>query len=503
MIQQFEIQQPQATPIRVLLIESDPGNVQRVRDALNHTQRGHFELLHVENIVKGLEALAVEAIQVILMSLTFSDSQGFGDLTIMLTRVPEVPIVVLSHLDDDTIAAKVMQEGAQGYLAAHELDSTALVLAIRHAIERHRMRIELDHSTRELQSSETRFYKLVEKSVDSIIVVDYHGIVRFVNPATEALFNRKAEAFIGSMFGFPVVAGETTEIDIFRQGGTAAIAEMRVAEIVWGGDIAYLASLRDITDRKRDEERIRTLNTELEQRVQERTAELRRSNAELEQFAYVASHDLQEPLRMVASYMRLLERRYKSKLDSDAEKFIAYAVDGAARMQQLINDLLEYSRVDANEREFTSTDCEAIFNQVLINLQVAIEENLAEITHDQLPTIVAHPIQLGQVFQNLIGNAIKFRSETTPRIHISAVYNKAAWCFSIRDNGIGIDPEYAERVFVIFQRLHSRGGYAGTGLGLAICKKIIESHRGRIWVESQVGQGATFFFTIPVRDSNS
>ncbi len=242
----------------------------------------------------------------------------------------------------------------------------------------------------------------------------------------------------------------------------------------------------DITERKHVEETLR-----------QQTAALKRSNAELQQFAYVASHDLQEPLRMVSSYTQLLARRYKGKLDAD--EFISYAVDGANRMQMLINDLLAYSRVGTHGKPFEPTDCEAVFDRALVNLQTALEENNAVVTHNPLPTITADASQLGQLFQNLIGNAIKFHVEEPPRVHVSAEQKGDEWVFSVRDNGIGIDPKYAERIFAISQRLHSKTKYPGTGIGLAICQKIVELDGGRIWVESEPGKGAIFYFTIPTR----
>ena len=235
-----------------------------------------------------------------------------------------------------------------------------------------------------------------------------------------------------------------------------------------------------------------------QQSLEESIAELARSNADLQQFAYVASHDLQEPLRMIASYTQLLARRYKGKLDADADDFIGYAVDGATRMQRLINDLLTYSRVTTQGKSFERVDCNQILEGVLTNLRLAVEENRAVVTHDALPVVTADGGQLGQLFQNLIGNAIKFHGEEPPRVHVSVELRNNEWQFAVRDNGIGIDPRYAERIFVIFQRLHNREDYPGTGIGLALCKKIVERHGGRIWVESPIGRGAVFCFTLPI-----
>lgn len=244
---------------------------------------------------------------------------------------------------------------------------------------------------------------------------------------------------------------------------------------------------RDIAKREKVEEALKI-----------RTNELVRSNTELEQFAYVASHDLQEPLRMVASYVQLLARRYQGKLDRDADDFIHYATDGAGRMQLLINDLLEFSRVSTRGGELKPTIVEVVLKKVLENLQVIISETGAVVTYDPLPVVNADQIQIGQVFQNLISNAIKFRGDKSPLIHVGVQTKENEHIFSISDNGIGINPADFDKLFVIFHRLHSRDEYEGTGIGLAVCKRIIERHHGRIWVDSTPGAGSTFHFTLPV-----
>ena len=229
---------------------------------------------------------------------------------------------------------------------------------------------------------------------------------------------------------------------------------------------------------------------------------LSRSNADLEQFAYVASHDLQEPLRMVATYTELLSEHYKDVQDEKAEKYINYALDGAKRMQQLIKDLLAYARVDSQGKMPGPIMSETVVKNVLGSLKMAIEESQAEIVCDKLPSVRADIVQLAQVFQNLIGNALKFHDKEPPRIHIGAERAEDKWIFRVEDNGVGIDTQYAEVVFQMFQRLHERGRYDGSGIGLAIAKKIVERHGGRIWFESELGKGSTFYFTMPAVEGN-
>ncbi len=236
---------------------------------------------------------------------------------------------------------------------------------------------------------------------------------------------------------------------------------------------------------------------EAERKLEQLTTDLKRSNQELETFAYVAAHDLQEPLRAVTGYTQLLVDEYQDRLDETALEYMDLVADGATRMQQLIQDLLAYSRVSSRGQEFTPVDVNIVLHQALKNLQVAIAESNANISHDPLPTIAGDKTQLVQLFQNLIGNAIKFRQKEPPQVHIAGELKEGDWLFSVQDNGIGIKSQYLDRIFEIFKRLHTRREFPGTGIGLAICKKIVERHQGRIWAESQLGEGTTFYFTIP------
>jgi PAS domain S-box-containing protein len=267
-----------------------------------------------------------------------------------------------------------------------------------------------------------------------------------------------------------------------------------------------LAVSRDITERKTIEKELKESHDNLEIKVKDRTLELeqavnnlKRSNAELEQFAHVASHDLREPLRMITSFLQLLERRYKDQLDEQANEFIEFAVDGAKRLDDMINDLLEFSRLNSKKREFTSVNLEKILEETLLTLKIQIDENNAIITNDPLPSIKSDEKLMLLLFQNLIGNAIKYNDKKTPKIHISTKKEKNQYLFSIKDNGIGMSPEYLERIFTIFQRLHSHNEYEGTGIGLAIAQKIVHIQGGKIWAESELGKGTTFYFTIPYR----
>jgi len=364
-----------------------------------------------------------------------------------------------------------------------------------------------------LRVSEQRF-KLIAQAVDEAFWITDPAIERmiYISPAYERIWERSLESLYEDPRSFlspvhPDDLGPTLAHLERMKSALPLDHEYRLirpdGSLMWiwnrgfpvrgaAGEVEfYVGAVKDITERKR-----------MEEALKQDAEKLARSNAELERFAYVASHDLQEPLRMVASYTQLLAKRYAGQLDERADRYIHYAVDGATRMQQLIVDLLAYSRVNSKALDLRLTDCELAVAGSLQNLKTAIEESGASVTCDPLPTFMADTTQLVQLFQNLLGNAIKFRRELPPHVHISAVDKGAEWLFSIRDNGIGIDQKHADSIFQVFQRLHGKGEYPGTGIGLALCKTVVERHGGKIWVESEVGVGSDFRFTLPKRNQN-
>jgi PAS domain S-box-containing protein len=383
-------------------------------------------------------------------------------------------------------------ESAEGILV------TAAVrdISVRKAAEKH------------LAQMEGRYRGLLEAAPDAMVVVNQTGKITLLNVQAEQRFGYRRDELLGQTiktiipegFAERLIAdgmrsaadalaqqiGTGIELTGLRKDGSEFPIEIMLSPLQSAQGILVTAAIRDIALRKAAEAQLLQKMTDLD-----------RSNQELEQFAYLASHDLQEPLRMVASYTQLLSRRYKGKLDSDADEFIAFAVDGAARMQRLIQDLLAYSRVGTKGRELVDTSGEDALRQALINLRAATEQSGAEVTHDPLPVVLADNVQLVQLFQNLVGNAIKYQGGEMPRIHISAARNGGGrWVISVQDNGIGIEPQYFDKIFGMFQRLHRRDEYPGTGIGLAICKKIAERHGGAMSVESQVGRGSTFRFSV-------
>ncbi len=361
----------------------------------------------------------------------------------------------------------------------------------------------------ERKRSEQRLRLVVEAAPSGMIMVDENGKIVLVNSQVERLFGYSREELVGQsiellvpaavrrkhpehrsmFFADPKARAMGIGRDLYgqRKDGTQIPVEIGLNPLMTEGERFVLASIVDITERKR-----------AEALLQDKMLELQRSNEDLQQFAYVCSHDLQEPLRVISNYTQLLAKRYTGRmLDESANEFIEFVVDATKRMQELINDLLLYSRVHTKAQEFKDTDCSSIVDMALANLEIAIRESGAKVSCGPLPTIKGDSSQLLQLFQNLISNAIKFRSNESPEIRISAKDNDISWTITIRDNGQGFDMKYASRIFIIFQRLHTKEMYPGSGIGLAICKKIVERHGGRIWVESLLGKGTEFNFTLP------
>lgn len=357
-----------------------------------------------------------------------------------------------------------------------------------------------------LKESEEKFKGLLESAPDAIVISDKDGIIQLANTQTEKIFGYSKQELVGkkvevlipgrfqdkhpahrdNYFKTPKPREMGIGLKLYgkRKDNTEFPVEISLSPLKTNEGILVSAAIRDITKRKIDEEKLK-----------QKTIELERSNNELEQFAYVASHDLQEPLRTISSYVQLLASRYKNKLDKDAMEFIEYTVDGSNRMRELINSLLEYSRIN-RVKPFEEVNLTDLIEEIMLDMKEQIKSSKAVVKYDDLPVIYCDKTLMGRLFQNLIGNGLKFRGDQKPEIIISALKKNGAYEFSVKDNGIGIKKEYWDKIFVIFQRLNNRETYPGTGIGLSICKKIVEKHGGEIWVDSEPGKGSTFHFTI-------
>ena len=359
-------------------------------------------------------------------------------------------------------------------------------------------------------SKDSIFKSLLQAAPDGVMVCDSRGVITIASDQCEALFGYPLTELVGQPIELLVPdalkakhiglrqryqemplrrpMGSGLELHGRRKDGSQVPVEISLSGCVVDGEACVIAVVRDVSDRRR-------LESDLTRLIEE----LKRSNAELEQFAYIASHDLQEPLRVVSGYTQLLKRRYVAQLDAEANEYIDYAVDGVKRMQTLIHDLLAFARLSTRGRGFQPTDLNFLLRQVLANLAAQVDEAGATMTVGELPNLRVDASQVVQVFQNLLSNALKFRRPAVPLvITLTANRDGDYWRFTVSDNGIGIDAQYSGRIFEVFQRLHSRDQYPGNGIGLAICKKVVERHQGRIWFESTLGEGTSFHFTLPI-----
>jgi len=499
---------PENEKTGVLVVGGDADQAGFLTELLARVQGAPFRVHCVERPPIARERSAQGGIDAVLLILPASSALARDAVQELRAQAPRAPVLLLAEREDEALAARLLRAGAEDFLVRPQVSGPALARVIRWAIERHRLREvavaasrEFERQRKERRRAEEVLNNFFVLAVEPLCIIGFDGRFRCLNPAWEALVGASLQQLMETPFlelVHPEDRGATAEE--FRQ--LLAGAQTRAFEnrcLAQDGSARWLlwkaasspeeklvyAAVHDITVRKQAEEA------------------LARSNAELERFAYVASHDLQEPLRMVASYTGLLARRYRGRLDERADRWIAYAVDGARRMQELIHDLLAYSRAQAEAGVLKPASLEAAFDTAVGNVRAAVEETSATITHDLLPTLAARPGQLVQLFQNLLSNALKFRGQDPPRIQVSAQPQGDHWLFAVRDNGVGFDPQDSERIFQLFERRHDKRLYPGTGLGLAICQRIVEAHGGRIWAESGRGAGATFYFTLPALEEEA
>jgi len=502
--------------MKILLVDDTPENLVSLEAALS----GLGEDLVMAN--SGREALhhvLNDDFAAILLDVRMPEMDGFetAELIRSRPRSRQIPILFLTGYRNEEHLFRGYDLGAVDFLFK-PIVPEVLRSKVAVFVELSRSNAKLKQQAEVLQKAEQKFRSLLEAAPDAMVMCRDDGEIVMVNSQTEALFNCRRDKLIsrnirtlvpGWAFRLPPgreddwnlpraqTAERGMELEAFPAGGAAFPVEITFSPLHTDEGVLITSAIRDISERKRAQEQIEQLNTNLEERVLERTEALLRSNEELQQFAYVASHDLQEPLRNVSIYAQLLEKRYRGQLQGDADQFIAFIVGSAQRMEKMIHDVLDFSQVESRGSDFfTRMSCEEALDDAVRNLHSLIEESRAVITRDPLPVLIADPVQLTRLFQNLLVNSIKYRGEEPPRIHVAVDGSGSEWIISVKDNGIGIEPQYAEKVFGIFRCLHPRDKRSGSGMGLAICRKIVSRHEGRIWVESALGKGATFYFTL-------
>jgi PAS domain S-box-containing protein len=518
-----EAREPAERRMKILLVDDTPENLVSLEATLSGLGQ---ELVMANSGREALRHVLNDDFAAILLDVRMPDMDGFetAELIRSRPRSREVPILFLTGYRSEEHLFRGYDLGAVDFLFK-PIVPEVLRSKVAVFVELSRGNAKLKEQADELrkqaevqQKAERRFRSLLEAAPDAMVMCRDDGTVIMVNSRTEVLFNCGRDKLISRDIrtlvpgwgfrpqavwdeDFGAAAGSVergVELLAFPENRAPFPVEITFSPLHTEEGVVITSAIRDISERKKTEEQIRQLNANLEERVLDRTEALLRSNEELQQFAYVASHDLQEPLRTVSIYAQLLAKRYHGQLQGDADQFISFIVESAERMERLIHDLLDFSQVEARGADFfTNISCETVLDDATRNLQSLIEESGTVITRTDLPQVAGDAIQLARLFQNLLVNSIRFRSSEAPRIHVAAEGKGGEWRFSVRDNGIGIDPLYAEKVFGIFKCLQPRDRSSGSGIGLAICRKILSRHEGRIWVESELGKGATFYFTLP------
>ena len=514
--------------IKILLVDDTPENLVSLEAALS----GLGEHLVLANSGKeALRYLLDDDFAAILLDVRMPEMDGFetAELIRSRPRSRQIPILFLTGYRNEEHLFRGYDLGAVDFLfkpIVPEVLRSKVAVFVALSRSNAKLREQADALRMQaavLQKAEQKFRSLLEAAPDAMVVCREDGEIVMVNSQTEILFNCRRDKLASTNIralvpgweyrflpgwdgdsGRPKVQPVERGIELlaFPEGRDPFQAEFSFSPLQTEDGLVVTCSIRDISERKKTEERIRELNTNLEERVLERTEALMRSNEELQQFAYIASHDLQEPLRTVSIYTQLLAKRYRGQLAGDAGQFIDFIVEGSERMEKLIHDLLDFSRVDARGADFfTRLNCGDALDDAISNLHSLIEESGATLTREPLPWVTGDLVQLTRLFQNLLVNSIKYRTGQAPCIHVAAHRQPGGeWLFSVRDNGIGIEPQYAEKIFGIFRCLRPRDKSSGSGMGLAICRKIVTRHEGRIWVESALGKGATFYFTLPAKE---
>ncbi|HEX5229541.1 MAG TPA: ATP-binding protein [Bryobacteraceae bacterium] len=511
------LESPQQDRVKILLVDDTPENLVSLEAALDGLGQ---ELVLARSGMEALRHLLDADFAAILLDVKMPDMDGFqtAELIRSRKRSRHTPILFLTGYRSDEHLFRGYDLGAVDFLfkpiVAEILRSKVGVF-----VELSRNTALLRRQAEVLGKAELKFRSLLEAAPDAMIISDEDGCISLANSQSEVMFAYPREELVGQNIRMlvPQWSGRASsgaangstwpvlpvELWARRKSGAEFPVEISLSPLQTEEGLLLTSAIRDVTERRRADAAIRELNATLEQRVADRTRELlrsnealRQSNDDLNQFAYAASHDLQEPLRMVALYSQMLQRKYVGKLDSNADQYISYIVGGARRMEMLLKDLLTYSQTGSSDAGPADTvNFIDVIRKVLLNLQASVEQSGAMITWDAIPAVHAHEIRLVQLLQNLVSNAIKYRSDEPPRIHISAEWREPEWVLAVKDNGIGIAPEYAQQIFKIFKRLHGQD-YPGTGIGLAICQRIVETYGGRIWVESG-GKGSCFYFTLP------